>query len=264
MRSLPTPATQPLPPTPPPKQLHDFLCNVQHSFEFFDSTGSGALNLDDINNALAHAGAWWMDLDGGLGTGWGAARVVCCYGNECACSERAVFGVSIAYLLHNYCMTRCCTRTAKPSHSAPTPPPLHRLSQATSWTAPRCRPCSSGSTPPAAAPWAWPSSWRWRCSCGGAWGRFGVAFASHSRESRGRGLPCAAVGPALYLGMLLPSTPRCTWQPLSTHAPPHKAPRIAHPHPQRDRHFQRIRCVAVGNDQAVLQPVSVRQLTLHL
>lgn len=53
--------------------LEAFLKNVQASHEYFDSKGAGALDADDINAALTHAGAllcacvWWG------GEGWGAS-----------------------------------------------------------------------------------------------------------------------------------------------------------------------------------------------
>jgi Ca2+-binding EF-hand superfamily protein len=37
-------------------RLHDFLSNVQHSFEYFDKDKSGSLSYDEIFAALQHAG----------------------------------------------------------------------------------------------------------------------------------------------------------------------------------------------------------------
>jgi hypothetical protein len=64
---------------PTTQQLHDFLQNVQHSFEYFDSAGSGLLSMDDIANALAHAGGAIgpgreMGAKGGEGFGWTFGR----------------------------------------------------------------------------------------------------------------------------------------------------------------------------------------------
>eukprot|EP00878_Enallax_costatus_P011154 GHUV01011648.1.p1 GENE.GHUV01011648.1~~GHUV01011648.1.p1 ORF type:complete len:111 (+),score=35.27 GHUV01011648.1:306-638(+) len=38
-------------------KLHEFLTNVQQSFEFFDKDRSNSLNYEEISNALQHAGA---------------------------------------------------------------------------------------------------------------------------------------------------------------------------------------------------------------
>jgi hypothetical protein len=43
---------------PLPPQLHEFLTNVQHSFEYFDQDRSNSLSYDEIFNALTHAGGW--------------------------------------------------------------------------------------------------------------------------------------------------------------------------------------------------------------
>ncbi|KIZ04000.1 hypothetical protein MNEG_3963 [Monoraphidium neglectum] len=37
-------------------KLHEFLTNVQHSFEYFDQDRSNSLSYDEIFNALTHAG----------------------------------------------------------------------------------------------------------------------------------------------------------------------------------------------------------------
>jgi Ca2+-binding EF-hand superfamily protein len=37
-------------------KLHEFLTNVQQSFEFFDKDRSNSLNYEEISNALQHAG----------------------------------------------------------------------------------------------------------------------------------------------------------------------------------------------------------------
>jgi len=43
--------------TPVKTKLHEFLSNVQQSFEFFQNE-SGMLTVEDIQNALTHAGGW--------------------------------------------------------------------------------------------------------------------------------------------------------------------------------------------------------------
>ncbi len=37
-------------------KLHEFLTNVQHSFEYFDQDKSNSLSYDEIFQALSHAG----------------------------------------------------------------------------------------------------------------------------------------------------------------------------------------------------------------
>jgi hypothetical protein len=49
--------------------LHEFLSNVQASFEYFDARGAGRLSHDDVGRALAHAGASLFRGGGALGEG---------------------------------------------------------------------------------------------------------------------------------------------------------------------------------------------------
>ena len=41
------------------EKLHDFLSNIQTSFEYFDKDRNGTLSYDEIHMALTHAGDTW-------------------------------------------------------------------------------------------------------------------------------------------------------------------------------------------------------------